>query len=128
MEATKEKSLYDRLGGAKGISKIVDDIVDLHMKNPAIKTRYLPMKEDPVRMARVMKHTRQFLGMGTGGPEVYEGQDMPTTHRGMNVSETEFLAVVDDILASLDKNGIDQQSRSEVLAISYSLKDQIVRL
>jgi len=128
MNTTQEKSLYERLGKGDGIAKLVDDIVDAHLQNPAIKTRYLPLKDDPARMEKVKNYTRQFLGAGTGGPETYHGKDMPTAHRGMNVSEAEFLAVVDDILLSLDKNNVDQQSRNEVLAISYSLKDQIVRL
>ena len=128
MENNNGKSLYERLGGAAGISDIVDDIVDAHMNNPGIQTRYLPMKEDPERMAKVKKHTCQFLGAGTGGPETYEGQDMPTAHRGMNISEAEFLHVIDDILLGLDKNNIDQQTKAEVLAIAYSLKEQIVRL
>ena len=128
MENNNGKSLYERLGTADGISKLVDDIVDAHMTNPGIQTRYLPMKEDPERMERVKKYTRQFLGAGTGGPETYEGLDMPAAHRGMNISEAEFLHVIDDILASLDKNNIDAQSRNEVLAIAYSLKEQIVRL
>ena len=92
------------------------------------ETRYLPMKDDPERMERVKKYTRQFLGAGTGGPETYEGLDMPAAHRVMNISEAEFLYAIDDILASLDKNDIDAQSRNEVLAIAYSIKDQIVRL
>jgi len=128
MENNNGKSLYERLGSANGISKLVDDIVDAHMNNPGIQTRYLPMKDDPERMEKVKKYTRQFLGAGTGGPETYEGLDMPAAHRGMNVSEAEFLHVIDDILASLDKNNVDAQSRNEVLAIAYSLKDQIVRL
>jgi hemoglobin len=128
METNNGESLYARLGGAEGISKIVDDIVDAHMQNPGIKTRYLPMMDEPERMARVKKHTCQFLGAGTGGPETYEGEDMPAAHRGMNVSEAEFMHVLDDILFALDKNNVDQESRNEVLAISYSLKDQIVRL
>ena len=128
MENNNGKSLYERLGSADGISKLVDDIVDAHMQNPGIQTRYLPMKDDPERMERVKKYTRQFLGAGTGGPETYEGLDMPAAHRGMNISEAEFLCVIDDILASLDKNKVDAQSRNEVLAIAYSLKDQIVRL
>ena len=128
MENNNGKSLYERLGSADGISKLVDDIVDAHMNNPGIQTRYLPMKEDQERMEKVKKYTRQFLGAGTGGPETYEGLDMPAAHRGMNISEAEFLHVIDDILASLDKNNVDAQSRNEVLAIAYSLKDQIVRL
>lgn len=128
METTSQKSLYDRLGGAEGISALVDDIVDNHMSNPGIKTRFLSMKDDPEKMAKAKKHTRQFLGMGTGGPETYEGLDMPTAHRGMNVSEAEYMHVLDDILAALDKNNVGQQEKNEVLAISYSLKEQIVRL
>ena len=122
------KSLYERLGGASGIEKIVDDLVEAHANNPAISKRYIHMVEDPERMAKVKKHTRQFLGAGTGGPETYEGEDMPAAHKGMNISEGEFLHVIDDILATLDKNNIDPASRNEVLAIAYSLKDQVVRL
>ena len=128
MEIANQKSLYERLGGAEGISALVDDIVENHIKNPGIKTRFLPMLDDPEKMSKAKKHTRQFLGMGTGGPEIYEGQDMPAAHRGMNISEAEYMHVLDDILNALDKNNIDQQSKNEVLAISYSLKDQIVRL
>lgn len=122
------KSLYERLGGATGIEKIVDDIVEEHSNNPAVSKRFIHMMEDPARMAKVKRHTCQFLGAGTGGPEIYEGEDMPVAHKGMNISEGEFLHVVDDILSALDKSDIDSASRNEVLAIAYSLKDQIVRL
>lgn len=128
MNNTNGKSLYERLGSADGISKLVDDIVDAHMKNPSIQARFLPLKDDPEKLERIKKHTRQFFGAGSGGPEAYEGQDMPAAHRGMNVSEAEYMHTIDDIMTSLDKNNIDQQSKNEVLAIAYSLKEQIVRL
>ena len=128
METNNSKSLYERLGGSDGIEKIVDDIVETHMNNPAVSKRFIFMMEDPERMAKVKKHTRQFLGAGTGGPETYEGQDMPAAHKGMNISETEYLHVIDDIMLALDKNNIDAASKDEMLAIGYSLKGQIVRL
>jgi hemoglobin len=46
----------------------------------------------------------------------------------MNISEQEFLVVVDDIFVALNKNGIDEDSKKDVLAILYSLKDQIIRV
>ncbi|MEE4259274.1 MAG: group 1 truncated hemoglobin [Bacteroidales bacterium] len=128
MKNTNNKSLYERLGSANGISKLVDDIVNAHMENPSIQARFIPLKDDPEKLERIKKHTRQFLGAGSGGPEIYEGQVMPAAHRGMNVSEAEYMHTIDDIMASLDKNNIDQQSKNEVLAIAYSLKEQIVRL
>jgi len=55
---------------------------------------------------------------GAGGPESDSGRDMLATHRGMNISEQEFVTVVDDAMAALESNGIDPGTRSEVLAIS----------
>ena len=122
------KNLYERLGGATGIATLVDDIVEAHMNNPLIKARFLPYRDDPDHLASVKRHTRNFLGAGSGGPEQYKGRSMPETHRGMNISAEEYMAVIDDILSALDKNKIDEQSRKDVLAIAYSLKDQIIHV
>ena len=128
METTTQKSLYERLGGSEGIAVLVDDIIEAHMVNPAIKARYLPSKDDPVHFEQLKKHLRDFLGAGTGGPETYSGMDMPAAHRGMNINEGEYMHVLDDILSALDKNNIDGQTRNEVLAIGYSLKGDIIGL
>jgi hemoglobin len=53
---------------------------------------------------------------------------MLTTPKGMNISEQEYMAVMDDILGALAKNGIDQQTCNEVVAILYSLKGEIIRV
>jgi hemoglobin len=70
----------------------------------------------------------EFFCAGAGGPESYTGKDMRTTHRGMNVSEQEFVAVIDDALAALEENGIDPATRNEVLAILWSLKNEVIRV
>ena len=122
-----EKNLYERLGGAQGIAALVDDIVDAHMANPVISARFLPYRAQPDRLATVKQHTRAFLGAGSGGPEQYAGRDMRTAHRGMNISAEEYVATVDDILATLEKHRIDEASRKDVLAIAWSLKGEIMR-
>jgi len=53
---------------------------------------------------------------------------MQEAHRGVNVSAEEHMAAIDDILATLDKHGIDDESRKEVLAIAYSLKGEIIHV
>ena len=57
----------------------------------------------------------------------YEGS-MPDTHRGMNISEQEYAAVVDDIRNAMIKNNIDEQTRNEVLQIADSLKNDIINI
>lgn len=117
-------SLYDQLGGAKGIAQIVDDTMAAHLANPVVRTRFENVKD----LAHAKKMAREFFGAGSGGPEVYTGKDMIAAHRGMNISEQEYLAAMDDIVGALNKNKVDEGAVKEVIAILYSLKGQIIRM
>lgn len=121
-------TLYQRLGGSDGIDAIVDDIVAAHMENPLISARFRPYAEDPDRLSQLKGHLRDFLAAGSGGPERYQGRAMPDAHRGMNISVGEYMAAVDDIMAVLEQNGVGDSARKDVLAITYDLKNEIVRL
>ena len=120
------KSLYERLGGAEGIAQAVEAAIEEHMNNPVIGPRFRPYRERPTELEAAKAHLRNFFGMGSGGPETYSGRSMADAHRGMNISETEYMAAIDDILAVLDKHGADDQTRNDVLAIVYSLKGEIM--
>jgi len=123
-----ELSLYDRLGGAEGISSIVDDIIAKHLENPVVSPQFVYLTEDPAKMDALKRHTREFLGAGTGGNETYTGVDVPTAHKGMNVTNAEFLAAVDDILLVLNEHGVSDQTKKDMLYILYSFKDQVIGL
>ena len=114
-------SLYDRLGGTDGITKIASDLVDIHMANPRIAPRYAGSDIDEVKNGAAT-----FFISGTGGPNVYKGKNMLDTHRGMNIDSGEFLAVLDDALVALEKNAIGQREKEEVLFVLYSMKSEIV--
>lgn len=120
------KSLFERLGGTKGITKLVDDTVDFHMNNPAISAIFLPYNNQPEKLAMIKKHTVDFFSAGSGGEVAYIGRDMVTTHTGMNISAAEYMHVIDDIFLSLKKNNIDEESQKDVLAILWSLKGMIM--
>ena len=122
------KTLYERLGEVKGITKLVDDVVDNHMKNPIVNPRFLTYLDQPEHLAMIKKHTVDFFCAGSGGPQSYGGRDMVTTHKGMNISEQEFMAVIDDILDAMEKNSYGEEEKKDVLAILYSLKDGIIRV
>ena len=115
------QSLYERLGGSEGITRIAGDVVDNHLKNKMIATRFA--KAD---VPALKKAAATFFITGTGGPNVYQGKDMLATHKGMNISAAEFMAVLDDALAALEKNKIGQREQEEVLFALYSMRSQIV--
>jgi hemoglobin len=121
MKRTMTQSLYERLGGAPAIAAIARDIVALHRKNPLIRTRF-----EVVDVEALETHVRTFIGAGTGGPEAYEGRDMPSAHKGMNLNERELVAAIDDVLLALRNNGVGEGEQNEMLAILYSLKDEVL--
>jgi hemoglobin len=114
-------SLYERLGGTDGITRIAGDLIDIHMANPRIAPRYAQSD-----VAAVKNAAATFFIGGTGGPDVYKGKDMLAAHKGMNIDSGEFIAVLDDALNALDKNNIGQREAEEVLYILYSMKSEIV--
>jgi hemoglobin len=121
-------TLYHRLGATRGIEALVDSIVDRHMRNPAIKARFMPVADEPARLAEVKQHLCRFIEAGAGGEATYGGRSMPEAHRGMNISAAEYMAAVDDILLALKDHSIDEQTQKDMLAIAWSLKDEIVHL
>jgi hemoglobin len=119
MEIAMTESLYERLGGTEGITAIASDLIDIHLANPRIAPRYANSDIEKVKHGAAT-----FFIAGTGGPSVHK--DMLATHKGMNIDGAEFLAVLDDALAALQKNSIGQREQEEVLYIFYSMKSNIV--
>jgi len=115
------QSLYERLGGTAGITNIANDVVDNHLANKAVATRFANSD-----VAKLKNAAATFFIAGTGGPDVYKGKDMLSAHKGMNISALEFMAVLDDALAALQKNNIAQRDQEEVLFVLYSMRSQIV--
>ena len=115
------ESLYQRLGGAERIAVIIEDTVDRHAVNPALAPRF--RGKDLPHLKAI---ATQFFCAGSGGPQRYEGRDMRTTHAGMNISETELVATIDDVVDALNAQGVGAAEANEVVAILYSLKGEVL--
>jgi hypothetical protein len=46
-------TLFERLGGTTGITAIVDDVIEAHMNNPAISSRFKLYLDQPERLAKI---------------------------------------------------------------------------
>lgn len=119
--ASESPTLYDRIGGEPAARAICEDIWTNHTVNPIVNNRF--SNSNPVYVKQMVF---EIFAAATGGPVEYTGKDMLTTHAGMNISDMEFNAVVDDVLKALDMNNVSAAERGEVLAILWSVKDQIV--
>ncbi len=114
-------TLFEKLGKEEGIAAISSDVVDLHMKNPKIGVRF-----SNSNVPAMKKAVTEFFITGSGGPQVYTGKDMLSVHKNMNISDNEYMAAVDDVMAALTKNNIDDAVKAEVLYIFYTLRPEVV--
>ena len=119
----KEKSLYDRLGGKKALTAVVDAFVGKAAADTRINAKF--GKTD---VPRLKEHLVEQLCFATGGPCKYTGNDMKTAHHNMKVTEGEFNALVEDLVATLDQFKVPEKEKGELLAILGPLKDQIVEV
>lgn len=140
-ETTVKKTLYERIGGEKGVQAIVDDFVPRVLADPRVNWERKgitrgganPFKRrDSVtwnpsepNVARLKKHLAQFLALSTGGPPTYEGRDMREVHAGLHITNAEFDATVGDLKATLDKLGIPTEEQKELLSIVESTRPQV---
>ena len=121
--AAQEKSLYDRLGGKDSLTAVVDDFVG----RCAADTR-INMKFAKTDIPRLKTHLVEQLCQVTGGPCKYTGRDMKAAHKNLKVTEGEFNALVEDLVASLDKFNVPAKEKTDLLGILGPLKGQIVEV
>ncbi len=114
-------SLYERLGGASGVRKIVSDILDKNLSNPSIGHYF-----KDVDMPKLKQSVFEFFSMGTGGPHQYSGKDMVAAHQGLNISNSDFDQGNDDTIAALKESGVDDELIEDVMKILESMRADIV--
>lgn len=120
---TMKKSLYDRLGGLPAIKAVIDDYVGRVAADDRVNKKF--GKSD---IARVKLHLVEQVCAATGGPCTYTGLDMKKSHKNMKVTEGEFGALVEDLVATLDKFNVPKTEKDELLGILGPLKSQIVEV
>src|SRR5262247_1759899 len=117
-------TLYKRLGGREGIAIVVGDFVTNMAGDSRVNARFKDMK--PADVEKLKSNLADQICDAAGGPCSYLGRDMKTTHKGMNITEAEWNATVENLVKALDKNNVGAQAKSELLGALGPLKADIV--
>ena len=126
-EATTASPLFDRLGGLKGITLVVDDFIDRLVinetlnQNPAIDAG---RKASPAPYLKFQ--VSQMVCAVTGGPCKYTGLAMKDSHAHLNISEKEWGVMAGEFQKSLDKFKVPVAEQKELFAIVGTTHDDIV--
>ena len=122
----KDKTLYDRLGGKKAITAVVDEFVGRVAADSRINSYFAAAAADPQRLASFKMKLVDQICEASGGPCKYMGKDMKSAHMGMGISGPDFDALVSDLVGALDKFKVGEKEKSDLLGALGPMKPQIV--
>ena len=120
----QEKSLYERVGGYNALAAVVDDFVGRLVADKQFEKFFAGHSIDSKK--RIRQHILDQFCAATGGPCVYTGRDMKTTHAGLGITEADWDAAAKHLAASLDKFKVPEKEKNEILSFVTSLKKDIV--
>ena len=124
--ASNSKSLYDRLGGKKAITAVVDEFVSRVAADKRINAFFADTAADPKRLAKFKSNLVDQICEASGGPCKYMGKDMKSAHAGMGVGDKDFGALVEDLTAALDKFKVGTAEKNDLLGALGPMKKDIV--
>jgi len=118
-----QTSLYDRLGGHDAINAVVEDFVGRCAGDSRINGKFA--RTDIPRLKSMLSDQ---VCNASGGPCTYAGRSMAETHDGMGVTAGEFDALVEDLVATLNKFSVPQAEQDELIGILGPLRPDIVEV
>jgi len=121
-----DDALYKSLGGKKAITAVVDDFVGRCAMDSRINGFFADTAKDPKRLAKFKSNLIDQICEASGGPCKYKGKDMKSAHAGMGVGGSDFDALVQDLVATLDKFKVKEADKNALLGVLGPMKKDIV--
>ena len=119
-----QETLYIRLGGYEAISAVVSDLLPRLQQEPLLAHFWQRRPADSLQRSKQL--LIDFLCSNAGGPVYYMGRDMKTSHKGMKISEADWLAFMKHLYATLDAFKVQQPERDELVALVQNTKNDMV--
>ncbi len=116
--------LYERLGGRHAIAVVVGDFVGIMVADPRVNARFKVLK--PPEVEKFKSNLSDQICDATGGPCSYLGKDMKAAHKGMEITDAEWNATVENLGKALDKNKVGAAEQKELLGALGPMKPDIV--
>ena len=119
-----DDTLYARLGGYDAIALVADELLSRLIDDPQLGRFWQHRGSDRIQLEKQL--LIDFLCSSAGGPLYYTGRDMELSHRGMDISTSDweiFLGHATDVLA---KFNAPAKETAELLAFIETQKADIV--
>ena len=117
----KSDALYRALGGTDGITKVVDAaLAEIHGD---LRINIFFEKTDMADLRRLLI---EQICAATGGPCEYTGRSMEEAHSGLNLTDADFDAFVEDLVRAMDSQKVPKDLQKQLLGLLGPMRPQVV--
>jgi hemoglobin len=106
-----ESTLYERIGGADVLSRVIDDFYGRVTRDPDLSPFFRKTSMDKLRR---MQH--EFLGAALDGPQQYTGLSLAHVHSGLGITVHHFNRFTQHLLETLRDMGVDEKDIEQVIS------------
>lgn len=104
-------SLYDRIGGADGIVRLVSKFYNLVLSDPELAPFF---EHTPVD--RLLNMQQEFFSAALDGPIRYTGRSLVEVHHGRGIDMKHFARFVQHLLTTLQEFKLNSHEVDEIIA------------
>jgi hemoglobin len=102
--------LYEQLGERAGIADIVENLLYLIVEDDRINEHFAGVDIEQFHT----NLTDQLCSL-SGGPCTYTGREMRESHADMNITDTEFNALAENLILAMEKNGVATSAQNRLI-------------
>ncbi len=118
---TKEVTLYEKLGGNKGVTDIVDNLLYEIGGNDKLIGFFAETNIERFRTKLI-----EQLCQVSDGNCVYTGDSMAKSHSSMSLDRSHFDSLVNDLIAAMDAVGTPLSAQNDLLSRLVPMYDEVM--
>lgn len=120
-QPAKDDSLYQELGQRAGIQRIVEGMLLNVAQDERIVERFRRVNIDLLRNRLV-----EFFCVEAGGPCTYGGDSLAESHKGQNLTRSNFNALVENLIKSMDEQKVPVPTQNRLIGRLAALRGDVI--
>ena len=117
----KDDGLYQALGQRAGIQRIVEGMLLNVAKDQRIVEHF-----KKVDITRLRDKLTEHLCVEAGGPCKYTGDTLAEAHKGLNLTRSDFNALVEDLIDAMDAEGVSVPNQNRLIARLAPVRGEVI--
>ena len=121
MNANAQPSLFDRIGGAEGVRRMVGEFYTRVLGDPGLRPYF-----DGVAVEKLQRMQLEFFSAALDGPAAYSGRGLQHAHQAHRISRAHFQSFVEHLFETLREFPLDENERYLVIARINTYAEDVI--